>query len=313
MCSPARCRRWRSRRACRNSLMARLDRFAPVKEVAQIGAAIGREFSYELLAAVARRPESQLRDALDQLVDAGSGLPPRRPAASVFRLQARPRSGCCLRHLAAPPAPRAPRGHCIGPRRAARSQWRSRPRGEHAALLAHHWLEAEDWEKALSYTLEAAEQAAEALCPSRGDQPLLASAGFVGAAAGQCRAKPGPCGRHPVADFAAGLHAGRGRARRVCCGTSIERLKMQRSDGNAAAAARLQAIKGSIWDDEALLMDALARAEASGDALALAVAENRYGQYLGIARSVREVARTTWLGQSIFSEPKGSTWSKLSS
>jgi class 3 adenylate cyclase len=37
----------------RDSLMARLDRFTPVKEIAQIGAAIGREFSYELIAAVA--------------------------------------------------------------------------------------------------------------------------------------------------------------------------------------------------------------------------------------------------------------------
>jgi class 3 adenylate cyclase len=43
----------------RDSLMARLDRFAPVKEIAQIGAAIGREFSWELIAAVAphARPE----------------------------------------------------------------------------------------------------------------------------------------------------------------------------------------------------------------------------------------------------------------
>jgi hypothetical protein len=39
----------------RDSLMARLDRFAPVREVAQIGAAIGREFSYALIAAVAPR------------------------------------------------------------------------------------------------------------------------------------------------------------------------------------------------------------------------------------------------------------------
>ena len=63
-----------------DSLMARLDRLAPVKEVAQIGAAIGREFSYEVLAAVARRPDDQLRDALDQLVGAGlvfrRGTPP---------------------------------------------------------------------------------------------------------------------------------------------------------------------------------------------------------------------------------------------
>ena len=39
------------------SLMARLDRLGPAKEVAQIGAAIGREFSHELIAAVVRRPE----------------------------------------------------------------------------------------------------------------------------------------------------------------------------------------------------------------------------------------------------------------
>jgi class 3 adenylate cyclase/predicted ATPase len=51
-----------------DSLLARLDRLAPVKEVAQIGAAIGREFSHALLAAVADRPEAELRTALDQLV-----------------------------------------------------------------------------------------------------------------------------------------------------------------------------------------------------------------------------------------------------
>jgi predicted ATPase len=53
-----------------DSLMARLDRLAPVKEVAQIGAALGREFSYELLAAVARLPDGELQDALGQLCDA---------------------------------------------------------------------------------------------------------------------------------------------------------------------------------------------------------------------------------------------------
>jgi class 3 adenylate cyclase/predicted ATPase len=51
-----------------DSLMARLDRLAPVKEVAQIGAVIGREFSYELLAAVAPMSANQLGDALEQLV-----------------------------------------------------------------------------------------------------------------------------------------------------------------------------------------------------------------------------------------------------
>jgi predicted ATPase len=51
-----------------DSLLARLDRLAPVKEIAQIGAVIGREFSHELLAAVADGTETDLGAALDQLV-----------------------------------------------------------------------------------------------------------------------------------------------------------------------------------------------------------------------------------------------------
>ena len=62
------------------SLMARLDRLGPAKEVAQIGAAIGREFSHALLAAVARKPEAELQSALDRLIAAGllfrQGVPP---------------------------------------------------------------------------------------------------------------------------------------------------------------------------------------------------------------------------------------------
>jgi predicted ATPase len=51
-----------------DSLMARLDRLASVRLVAQIGAAIGREFSYELLRAVSRLPENELQAALARLV-----------------------------------------------------------------------------------------------------------------------------------------------------------------------------------------------------------------------------------------------------
>jgi class 3 adenylate cyclase/predicted ATPase len=63
-----------------DSLTARLDRLGPVKEVAQIAAVIGREFSYELLAAVAGLPEAELQGALRQLSAAelvfGRGEPP---------------------------------------------------------------------------------------------------------------------------------------------------------------------------------------------------------------------------------------------
>jgi predicted ATPase len=63
------------------SLMARLDRLGPAaKEIAQIGAAIGREFGYELLASTTDLPESLLHEALDRLTNAGllfvRGTPP---------------------------------------------------------------------------------------------------------------------------------------------------------------------------------------------------------------------------------------------
>ena len=54
------------------SLMARLDRLGPMaKEVAQIGAVLGREFAYELIVPVAQRPEREMQTALEQLGDAG--------------------------------------------------------------------------------------------------------------------------------------------------------------------------------------------------------------------------------------------------
>ena len=63
------------------SLMARLDRLGPAKEIAQIGAVIGREFSHALLAAVAAKEETALQAALDGLADAGllfrQGTPPQ--------------------------------------------------------------------------------------------------------------------------------------------------------------------------------------------------------------------------------------------
>jgi hypothetical protein len=62
------------------SLMARLDRLGSAKEVAQIGAAIGREFSHALLSAVVKKLEPELASALDRLIETGllfrQGVPP---------------------------------------------------------------------------------------------------------------------------------------------------------------------------------------------------------------------------------------------
>jgi class 3 adenylate cyclase/predicted ATPase len=70
------------------SLSARLDRLGPgAKEIAQVGAAIGREFSYELLAAAAQRNTTDMEEALARLVDAGlvfqRGVPPE--ASFLFK------------------------------------------------------------------------------------------------------------------------------------------------------------------------------------------------------------------------------------
>jgi predicted ATPase len=70
-----------------DSLMARLDRLATIKGLAQLGATLGREFSYELLQAIAPWDEATLRGGLQQLVEAEflyqQGLPPQ--ATYVFK------------------------------------------------------------------------------------------------------------------------------------------------------------------------------------------------------------------------------------
>ena len=95
--------------------MARLDRLGPAKEVAQIGAAIGREFSHALLAAVVRKPEPELASALDRLIDAGllfrQGVPPH----ATLSVQACSGAGRGLWHAAARAATRASRSHRRNP------------------------------------------------------------------------------------------------------------------------------------------------------------------------------------------------------
>ncbi len=69
------------------SLMSRLDRLGPAKNVAQVGAAIGRAFSHMLLAALVRKPKEELDSDLDRLIAAGllfrHGTPPH--ASYLFK------------------------------------------------------------------------------------------------------------------------------------------------------------------------------------------------------------------------------------
>jgi class 3 adenylate cyclase/tetratricopeptide (TPR) repeat protein len=70
-----------------DSLMARLDRLAPVREIAQVGAIIGREFSYSLVRALVERDESALKHALAQLEQAELVFRRGEPPEAIYRFK----------------------------------------------------------------------------------------------------------------------------------------------------------------------------------------------------------------------------------
>jgi class 3 adenylate cyclase/tetratricopeptide (TPR) repeat protein len=137
------------------SLMARIDRLSPVREVAQIGAVAGREFHYELLNAVAGLPRKGLEDALDRLVQ----------SELIFRRGEIPRAVYTFKHALVRDAAYA-------------SLLKRRREQLHAAIakaleqqfpevtqhqpetLAHHFSEAGLIEKAIGYWLQAGRNAA---------------------------------------------------------------------------------------------------------------------------------------------------------
>jgi class 3 adenylate cyclase/predicted ATPase len=139
------------------SLMARLDRLGPVaKDVAQVGAAIGREFSYDLLAAVAQQSEADLHAALGRLADAGL----------VFRRGALPGATFLFKHALVQDAAygtllRDPR-HALHARIATVLEQRFPETAEtRPELLAHHFTRASMAEQAIRYWLRAGERARE--------------------------------------------------------------------------------------------------------------------------------------------------------
>ena len=88
------------------SLMARLDRLGTAKEVAQIGAAIGREFSYALIAAVYSHPPLALGSVPRRIDGCGSGISAGHASRSGIHLQTRPGAGHSLWFVAVKAAAR---------------------------------------------------------------------------------------------------------------------------------------------------------------------------------------------------------------
>ena len=138
-----------------DSLMARLDRLAPVKEVAQIGAVIGREFSHELLAAVAPMSTNLLGDALEQLVN----------SELVFRRGAPPDATYSFKHalvqdVAYSSLLKSRRQQFHGRIAHVLEERFPETAATQPELLAHHFTEAHQIERAVGYWLKAGERAA---------------------------------------------------------------------------------------------------------------------------------------------------------
>jgi class 3 adenylate cyclase len=138
-----------------DSLLARLDRLAPVKEIAQIGAALGREFPHVLLAAVAGRPEAELQRALDQLV----------AAELVYRRGTAPDVTYSFKHALVQDAAygsllKSRRQHLHGRIAQILEERLPETAATQPELLAHHFMEARQIERAVVYWLKAGERAA---------------------------------------------------------------------------------------------------------------------------------------------------------
>ena len=266
------------------SLAARLDRLSPVRKIAEIGAAIGREFSHELIAAVAAEtPASELDDALRQLVASellySRGTPP--DAVYTFKhALVQDAAYCALL-------------------RGARQQLHARIAGTLEArfpevvaaqpeLLARHCTEGGLAERAVGYWLAAAERALRAaanaeaiehlsrgiqlLTSSLPDTPerrrtelrfqtmlgpaLLATKGWAAAEAAQayhraeelCRALGDPGERFKVVVGLWFFHLTRGETRQAgSLGEELFRLAEQQNDDDLRLQALHAAWGRSMW------------------------------------------------------------------
>jgi predicted ATPase len=136
------------------SLLARLDRLAPTREVAQIGAALGRSFSHELISAVADMPQQKLDGALEQLAS----------AELIFRRGVPPDAEYTFKHALVQDAAystllRARRQQLHGRIVTTLEKKFAEVANAQPALIAQHSTEAGLNEKAVGYWLKAGQQA----------------------------------------------------------------------------------------------------------------------------------------------------------
>jgi len=263
-------------RTLQDSLVARLDRLTIGKHVAQAGAAIGREFSEELIESVCELERSELDRALEELVESGI----------LFRRGSSPGVTYIFKHALLQDASynslllakRRPLHRRIAETLMAQSP-------EQAAILAHHWEAAKNFELALHHRLEAAKQAIrlyahwEAIAQYRLALDLLdrlpetqqTLRRHVDTVLAVIRVT-GITGRVSWQDE---------QQQREALRHLDKAIRTATGGGNIASLARLEAYKGSFWAEEALLAQAVEHADASGDKEAQAEVASRFSGYLG--------------------------------
>ena len=136
-----------------DSLMARLDRLAPMKEISQIGAAIGREFSYSLMREVAGRDEHALKHALAKLEQAELLFRRGEPPDAIYRFK-----HALVRDAAYESLLKSGRKQFHARIAAILAKSGNLAEGP-PEVLAHHFMEAGEVERAAHYWFQAAKYA----------------------------------------------------------------------------------------------------------------------------------------------------------
>src|SRR5438034_4695271 len=138
-----------------DSLMARLDRLAPVREIAQLGAAIGREFSYSLVRALVGRDETALKHGLAQLEQAGLVFRRGEPPEAVYSFK-----HALVRDAAYESVLKSRRHQLHGQIARALEERFAEIVASQPEIVAHHFTAAGLVEPAIDYWLKAGQQAA---------------------------------------------------------------------------------------------------------------------------------------------------------
>ena len=153
-----------------DSLMARLDRLGPVKGLAQLGATLGREFSYALLRAVSPWDEATVQQGLHQLVEAEflyqRGLPPQETYLFKHALLQEAAYQSLLKSIR--------QQHHQRIAQALETQFPETVETQ-PELLAHHYTEAGLGEQAIRFWQRAGEQALQHLAYTEGIRHITAA------------------------------------------------------------------------------------------------------------------------------------------